>query len=182
MAAGTSARRSSSRFCGQLANEKIDTRQVAARPRKAGDKTKPDRVVGDAEDDGDRRGCRLGRERHSGASGRDNDGSLPADQLGRQLRQAIEAILRPAIDDGHVFTFGKSELFQALAECAETARHGIRRSAVEEPDYRHRRLLRARSKGPRDRRTAEKRDEFASPHIPLPSSGDTALYRLKRVL
>ena len=49
-------------LCRQLSPEKIDPRQVAARPGEAGDKTKPDRVFGDGEDDGDRRGCRLGRE------------------------------------------------------------------------------------------------------------------------
>ena len=62
-AAGTSSRRSSSRFAANSAVEKIDPCQVAARPGEAGDKTKPDRVFADGEDDGDRRGCRLGRER-----------------------------------------------------------------------------------------------------------------------
>ena len=52
-------------LCGQLATEKIDPCQVAARPGEAGDKTKPDRVFADDEDDGDRRGCRLGRERRN---------------------------------------------------------------------------------------------------------------------
>jgi hypothetical protein len=45
-----------------LIDEKIDTCRVAARPSEAGDKTEPDRVFGDDEDDGDRRGCRLGRQ------------------------------------------------------------------------------------------------------------------------
>ena len=52
-------------LCRQLGIEKIDPCQVAARPGEAGDKTKPDRVFADDEDDGDRRGCRLGRERRS---------------------------------------------------------------------------------------------------------------------
>ena len=52
-------------LCRQLAREKIDPCQVAARPGEAGDKTEPDRVFGDDEDDGDRRGCRLGRERRA---------------------------------------------------------------------------------------------------------------------
>jgi hypothetical protein len=47
----------------QLTDKKIDTCHVAARPGEAGDKTKPDRVFADQEDDRDRRGCRLGRER-----------------------------------------------------------------------------------------------------------------------
>ena len=42
--------------------EEIDTGQVAARPREAGDNTAPDRVFGGEEDDGNRRGRGLGRE------------------------------------------------------------------------------------------------------------------------
>ena len=53
-------------LCRQLSSENIDACQVAARPGKAGDKTKLDRVFADVEDDGDRRGCRLGRQRRRG--------------------------------------------------------------------------------------------------------------------
>ena len=42
----------------QLRVEKIDAGRVAAGPGEAGDKTKPDRVLADAEDDWD--GCRGG--------------------------------------------------------------------------------------------------------------------------
>ena len=38
------------------------------------------------------------------------------------------------------------------------------RSGVEEPDHRHRRLLRARGERPRCRSAAEKRDELAAFH------------------
>ena len=48
---------------GNLPLEKIDARHIAAGPGEAGDKTKADRVGGDAEDDRDGRGRRLGRER-----------------------------------------------------------------------------------------------------------------------
>jgi hypothetical protein len=54
--AGTSSRRSSSRFAAKLGTEKIDSCQVAARPGEAADKTLPDRVIAGVEDDGDRRG------------------------------------------------------------------------------------------------------------------------------
>jgi hypothetical protein len=46
-------------LCAQFGIEKIDTRQIAARPGEAGDKTKPDRIFGDEEDDGNRRARRL---------------------------------------------------------------------------------------------------------------------------
>ena len=75
-AAGTSSRRSSSRLATNSTVKIIDTCQVAARPGKAGDKTKPNRVFGDDEDDGDGCGCRLGRESRRRTSGRGNHGDL----------------------------------------------------------------------------------------------------------
>ena len=122
VAAGTSSRRSSSRFAVNSPTEKIDPCQVAARPGEAGDKTKPDRVFGDDEDDGDRRGCRLGRERRSGTSGRDDHGDLSANQFGRQRRQSIDLILGPAVFDRHVLALDIAGVLQALAKCAQTVR------------------------------------------------------------
>jgi hypothetical protein len=52
---------------------------------------------------------------------------------------------------------------------------------MEDPDHRHRWLLRARSERPGNRRAAEKANELTSPHIRTQAQG-TALYRLKRVL
>ena len=53
-------------LCRQLNAEKVDPCQVAARPGEAGDKTEPDRVLGDNKGDRDRRGCRLGSGRRGG--------------------------------------------------------------------------------------------------------------------
>jgi hypothetical protein len=55
-------------------------------------------------------------------------------------------------------------VFEALAKSAQTLRHPVRRSGVEESDHRYRRLLRARRERPSDRRCAEQRDEIASFH------------------
>ena len=63
----------------------------------AGDKTKPNRVFTDAEDDWDRRGCRLGRKRRSGTSVRYDHGDPSANQFGCQLRQSIDLILGQAV-------------------------------------------------------------------------------------
>jgi hypothetical protein len=83
----------------ELTAEKIDPRQVSARSSEASDKTIPDWVFADVEDDGDSRGCGLGCQRRSGALGRDDHGHRPAYQFGRQLRQPIELTLRPAVFD-----------------------------------------------------------------------------------
>ena len=53
-------------LCRQLTAEKVDPRQVAAWPGKAGDKTELDRVLGGNKGDRDRRGCRLGSGRRGG--------------------------------------------------------------------------------------------------------------------
>jgi hypothetical protein len=61
---------------------------------------------------------------------------------------------------------------QALAERAQTARPQVRRFGAEEPDHRHRRLLRARHEWPSSGRAAEKHDELAPLHV-LPQAQET---------
>ena len=90
---------------------------VAARPGEAGDKTEPDRVFSDDENDGDRRGRSLGREGRSGTAGRSDHGDLTANQVGRQRRQSIQLIVGPAILDRDVLALDEAGLLQALAEC-----------------------------------------------------------------
>jgi hypothetical protein len=53
----------------------------------------------------------------------------------------------------------------------------VRLSAVEEPDHRHRRLLRARRERPRGCHNPKQRDEIATPHGGLPQGqGSRAKY------
>jgi hypothetical protein len=146
----------------QLAAQKIDSRQVAARPSEAGDETEPDRVIASDEDDGDRCGCRLGGECRRVTSGRGDYGNLSANQFGRKLRQPIVLALRPAVFDHYVLALDIADLLQALTKCAQTVRQFVRRSLIEEPDHRHRLLLRARRNRPRHR-AAKKRNEIAPP-------------------
>src|SRR4029450_9750313 len=147
-------------LCGQLTSENIDPRQVAFRSGKARHKTEPERVFPGEEHDGDRRGCRLGSGRRS-IVGRGDYGALSADQFGRQLRQSIELILGPAVFDRPVPALDVAAILQALAKCAQTVRHPVRRSGFEKPNNRHRRLLRSRRERPRRRRAPEQRDELA---------------------
>jgi hypothetical protein len=137
---------------------------IAARPGKAGDKTKTDRVFGNAEDDGDRRGCRLGRKRRSGASVCCDHGYPSANQFGGQRRQQVKFTFRPPVFDRHVLALDIAAVFQALAKCAQLVRYCMGRPGVEISDHGHRQLLRARCQGPRSCCAAEQRDEFASFH------------------
>src|SRR5438034_10557265 len=92
-------------------------------------------------------------------------GDLPPNQLGRQRRQPIVSALRPAVLDRNVLTLDEAGFLQSLAECAQAPFHdGFRRCGAEEPDHRHRRLLRPCRERPRGCGAAEQRNEFAAPH------------------
>src|SRR5262249_16781906 len=149
--------------------EPIDACQVAVRPGEAGDETKPDRIFGGDEDDGNRRGCRLRRERRESGN-RDDHGYLAASQIGRQLRQLIDLILGEAIRDCYVLALDKAGLLQTLVECPQTGRDSVKRGGMKKPDDRHPlALLRACRERPRSR-GAEHRDELTAFHHSITSS------------
>src|SRR5262249_46716830 len=80
-------------------------------------------------------------------------------EIGCERRQPIILILRPAIFNGNVLTLDMAGFLQALEE-----RNGddlvfiVSGLGAEEPDHRHRRLLRPRQQRPR-RRGPEPSDE-----------------------
>src|SRR5262245_17125330 len=72
--------------------------------------------------------------------------------------------------DGNVLALDIAGILEASAEGAYALRKHVRRRGVEEPDHRHRRLLRARRKRPRRRSAAEQRDELPPPDHSITSS------------
>src|SRR5262245_22836550 len=78
--------------------------------------------------------------------------------------------LRPPVFDRDVLTLDISSFFQAAAERRQPRPVAIGRSTVEEPDYGHRGLLRARRERPRSRGAADERDERAALHHSITSS------------
>src|SRR5262249_26710731 len=95
---------------------------------------------------------------------------LTAYQVSCEVGQSIILILRPAILDRHILAFDVPAFADALPECGhKTCSVGGRRAA-EEPDYRHRRLLRARRERPRCHRATEQRDELATAAHSITSS------------
>ena len=164
-AAGTSERRSSSRFAPNSVVKKLIP--VRLPPGRARLTTRPsrDRIFADNEDDGDRRCCRLGRERRSVTSGRSDHSDPPTNQIGRQHRQSIDLTLRPAVFNRHVLTLDIAGVLEALAKSAQTLCPPFRRCGTEEPDHRRCRLLRARRERPCDGRAADERDELAPLHV-----------------
>ena len=79
-----------------------------------------------------------------GASACDDHSDRSASQFGCKRRKSIKLILGPAVEDRCIVALDVAGLLQALAKSAQTLRQRIGRPQVEEPDHRHRRLLRAR--------------------------------------
>src|SRR5262245_53083038 len=88
-------------LCRHLSIEKIDTGQVAARPGEAGDKTKPDRVIADTEDDRNCRGCSFGRQ--CGQVAARGDHSHLSDWI--EVTLTSKACIRVALLDDYVLAF-----------------------------------------------------------------------------
>ena len=105
-----------------LLEEKIEACCVAAWPGEGGDKTKLDRVVGDAEHDRDGQGRSFGRNRGSGVPGRRNHGHTTADQVSHQRRQAIILAVKPVVLDLYVLAFDVAGFTEPSAERGHTAR------------------------------------------------------------
>src|SRR5215831_4518950 len=89
---------------------------------------------------------------------------LTAYQIGCEVGQSVGLVLRPAILDRHILALDVAGFTKALAECGQISCTIDRRRAAEEPDHRHRRLLRARCERPRRRRAADERDELPPLH------------------
>src|SRR5262245_40424973 len=77
--------------------------------------------------------------------------------------------LCPAIFDCNVLAVDKARVFQTLTERSQEVRVVAGRPAAEEPNHRHRCLLRTRRERPR-RRASEQRDELAAPDHSITSS------------
>src|SRR5262245_25947984 len=134
------------------------------------DEAEPDGVVTCDEHDRDCRRCGLGRECRWVTSRRGDYGNPSANQIGRKLRQPVVLSLRPAVFDRDVLALHEARLVQPLAKSAQTVPQLLGRSLVEEPDHRHRELLRPSRNRPRRRRAAKQRDELAPPDHSITSS------------
>ena len=108
----------------QLTREKIDPRQVSARPGEAGDKTKLDRVFADAEDDRDRRGRSFGHLRSIVAGWRGDNGHATAHEVSHERRKAIELALQPVVLHRYVLALDVAGFVEALAERGGKGRIG----------------------------------------------------------
>src|SRR5215813_7276092 len=140
----------------------------------AGDKPKLYGIGPSLEHDRNRRGRSLGSECGRGA-GLGNHSDPPADKISGQGRQSIVMFLRPAVFDRDILPLDIAGFLKTFTEGGHKERVSSGRSAAEESDHRHRRLLRARRERPHDRRAAEQRDELAALHSITSSAATSSL-------
>ena len=152
----------------QILGKVVYAGNVARGSIKAVDETKLYRIGADAEDDGNRAGRSLGRERRCRAARCGDDSHLALDKLGHQCRHTIELILSPTIFDYNIAAIDETGFAEALTECRGHMDARIRGAVMEKSDHGHRRLLRARRERPRGRRAAEQRDELAARSVSWP--------------
>src|SRR5262245_62065971 len=146
-------------LCPKLRRNEGDTGDVAARPVETGDEAELNRVAAGYEDDRDRRSRRLGYNCRGDVM-RSDHRHLTAYQIGCEVGQSLDLVLRPAILDHDILALDVAGFTNPLPEGGQiTCTIGKRRTA-EETDHRHRRLLRARRERPRGH-AADKRDEVA---------------------
>ena len=147
------------------ATEERNAGEIAARPAEVSNEALSHRIFACREHDRDRRRgrpCRLRRV----AIAHDH-GHFAADQIGRERRQAVKLIVRMPVLDRHILAHDEAGFVQTLAERRVEMHERRGRCAPEEPDHRHRRLLRARRKRPH-RGAAKQRDELAPSHAVPP--------------
>jgi hypothetical protein len=129
-------------LCTQFTADKIDASRVAPRAAKTGDKTESDRVFANTEHDRNCGGCILSGNRGGSAARYRNDTHLPIHQISRQLRQPIVSTLCPTILDRDVLTLEVAGFSKTSSEGTQEPCIRFDSASVEQPNDRHRRLLR----------------------------------------
>jgi len=99
----------------QLAVDRGQAGEVAARPGKAGNRSNLDGLTHGRKDDGDLR-SRLLDGHDCGGVRRDNHIQLEPDQFGRELGEPIELAQRPSVLDGDVLAINPAMLPQPFTE------------------------------------------------------------------
>jgi len=122
--------------------------------------TKLYRIGADAEDDGNRAGRSLGRERRCRAARCGDDSHSALDKLGHQCRHTIELILSPTIFDYDVAAIDETGFAEALTKCRGEMGASIGGALMEKPDHRNR-LLCACGEWPRDSCAAKQCNKLA---------------------
>ena len=144
----------------QILGKVVYAGDVAPGSIEAVDETKLYRIGADAEDDGNRAGRSLGRERRCRAARCGDDSHSALDKLGHQCRHTIELILSPTIFDYDVAAIDETGFAEALTKCRGEMGASIGGALMEKPDHRNR-LLCACGEWPRDSCAAKQCNKLA---------------------
>ena len=144
----------------QILGKVVYAGDVAPGSIEAVDETKLYRIGADAEDDGNRAGRSLGRERRCRAARCGDDSHLALDKLGHQCRHTIELILCPTIFDYNIAAIDETGFAEALTKCRGEMGASIGGALMEKPDHRNR-LLCACGEWPRDSCAAKQCNKLA---------------------
>src|SRR5262245_42321175 len=158
------------RLACDLAVEPAHAGDVAARPVEARDVALLDRVACSREHDRNSLGRCHSRQYRSATSCRGDHVDLVVDQISCKGRQPIVPIFCKTVFNRHVTAIDIARFTQATAERRRQVGPIIWPQAVQEPDHRHRQLLRARRERPRRRRAGHERDELAAATHSITSS------------
>src|SRR5262249_15023311 len=105
---------------------------------------------------------------------------LALKEFGRERRQAIVLTIRKAINNPNILALDITRFSQSgLKSCHHVGRPTAR-TALEETDHRHRRLLRACRERPRDGSAADERDERTPLHSITSSASASSLSGMVR--
>ena len=148
----------------QILGKVVYAGDVAPGSIEAVDETKLYRIGADAEDDGNRAGRSLGRERRCRAARCGDDSHSALDKLGHQCRHTIELILSPTIFDYDVAAIDETGFAEALTKCRGEMGASIGGALMEKPDHRNR-LLCACGEWPRDSCAAKQCNKLAPSEV-----------------
>src|SRR5215831_12979641 len=119
---------------------------IAARPAEVGHEAGCNWIA--AADEHDRYGRGGSHCRARGNILASDHGHLSANQIGRECREPIELVLRPAEFDSDVMAVDEPRFLQAIAECRYSVNCVGSSCGLKESDHRHRCLLRTRRERP----------------------------------
>src|SRR5262249_11664373 len=146
-------------------SKKNNPRHVASWSMEAGDVAERDRIGTGRKHDWDCCGRRPGGEDGRVAARSCEHRDLALKEFGHERRQAIVLTIRKAINNPNILALDITRFSQSgLKSCHHVGRPTAR-TALEETDHRHRRLLRVRRERPCSRSASEQRDEFAALHL-----------------
>src|ERR1700730_1343829 len=100
----------------ELREDEGQPRDIAARPRKAGDEAAPNRIGSSSEDNGEGAGCLLGSPGSLCASSGHDDINLEGNQFGRKSGKALRLPLGISVFDHDVAALDVTEVTQSLEE------------------------------------------------------------------